>query len=210
MSNKKQATANTKPTKHKQTKQTGQTGTATKTKSKESGEPKECRACPDCTHAKENKKPCKRLKWKYSMKIWVFALIAFACLGGIIAPFIAQYLAPRKSALEVALSAWNQYVSIILGIVATLLSIVSLVFSFHNEEEENIQQRNYSDKFDDINRTLQKIEDSVDATKEKVNHMSDKMAQIDTTVSIIKANQSNGTVKSTPPNTTVDPNNVGN
>lgn len=176
----------------------------------ESAEKKECHCCQDCSHAKENKKPCKRLKWKFSMKWWVFALVAFACFSGIIAPFIAQYLAPRKSALEVALSAWNQYVSIILGIVATLLSIVSLVFSFHNEEEENIQQRNYSDKFDDINRTLQKIEDSVEDTKKIVDKMDDKIVQIDKTVSIIKDNQNNATVNSTPPNTTVDQDNMGN
>jgi hypothetical protein len=144
----------------------------------------QCHACSDCPHVNPKEKLCKRLKNKYSMKRWVFALIAFACFSGIIAPFIAQYLAPRRSALEVALSAWNQYVSIILGIVATLLSIVSLVFSFHNEEEENIQQRNSDAQFEALKTSVIKLEKDFNTAGKTMSDMSKAIESVDKKMSI--------------------------
>lgn len=169
-------------------------------KKNESATKKECHACPDCTHAKENKKPCKRLKWKFSMKGWVFTLITFFCVFGLIGPLVAQFTAPEDEIYTALMEAWNSYVSIILGVVATLLSIVSLIFSFHNEEEENIQQRDYDRQFENVNRTLQNIENSV----KDIDKMKYDIIEINSTLKSINVKLNIETVESTNPNTSVD------
>lgn len=73
---------------------------------------------------------------QYSMKKWVFGIIITVIIIGLIVPFFAEVICtiwvPDAS---VGLNAWNQFVSIILGIVATILSIVSMIMGFKNYED---------------------------------------------------------------------------
>lgn len=69
----------------------------------------------------------------------VFILIFLVIIVGAIVPFSVQFLLPfffpdvNISGVEL----WNQYVSIILGVVATVLSVFSLFFSFISEGNAN-------------------------------------------------------------------------
>lgn len=70
-------------------------------------------------------------------KIFIYVLISLVVFIGAIVPFMAQFILPfyypneRVAGAEV----WNQYVSIILGIIATVLGVVSLILSIRNEEQ---------------------------------------------------------------------------
>lgn len=150
----------------------------------DTSEGENCRVCLDCSHSKENKKPCKRLKWKFSMKWWVFTLIALFCVSGLIGPFAAQFASNSDSVHYTMLNAWNMYVGIILGVVATLLSIVSLVFSFHNEEEENIQQRNSDAQFEALKTSVIKLEKDLNTTSKTMADMNKAIESMDRKMSI--------------------------
>lgn len=69
----------------------------------------------------------------------IYNLIVIVVVSGAIVPFAAQFILPFFfSRCKVAgVEVWNQYVSIILGVVATILSVVSLVLGFKSEEESH-------------------------------------------------------------------------
>lgn len=89
---------------------------------------------------------------KYSF--WLITITIF--IGGIV-PFAAQFLFPAffESYIPVGAEVWNQYVSIILGIVATTLSIISLVLCFRSEDRS--EQSNSQ-----LQETFEKLKDKVD------------------------------------------------
>lgn len=72
-----------------------------------------------------------------SHKKYVYNVIFWLSLIGLIVPFASQFILPfffpccKVAGVEI----WNQYVSIILGVVATLMSVISLKLSFDNVEQ---------------------------------------------------------------------------
>lgn len=90
--------------------------------------------------------------WKrYSIRKWVLYVILFAIGAGLIVPYTCEIICvlwfPEKG---ITIEVWNQFVSIILGIVATVLSIVSMIMGFKNYDDAFALQ----DKYD---RTLMAI-----------------------------------------------------
>ena len=88
-----------------------------------------------------DKKPKK--KHTYSLKRWVFYLILFVIFLGFLIPYaielICTFWFPEHS---IGISQWNQFVSIILGVVATVLSIVSIIMGFKNYDDTlDIQEK---------------------------------------------------------------------
>ena len=82
-------------------------------------------------------------------------------------PFIAQCwlsIAFPEAPID-GLEMWNQYVGIVLGIVATILSIVSLVMGFHSTNEAYEQQRKAFDQYEATIELLHKVE-KIDETIE--------------------------------------------
>lgn len=69
----------------------------------------------------------------------IFNLIVAVVVIGAIVPFATQFVLPFffPRCKIVGAEVWNQYVSIILGVVATILSVVSLVLGFKSEEESH-------------------------------------------------------------------------
>ena len=69
-----------------------------------------------------------------SHKIFIYATIIIITILGAIVPFAAQFILPFFFPKQniAGIEIWNQYVSIILGIIATLMSIISLKLSFDN------------------------------------------------------------------------------
>lgn len=75
------------------------------------------------------------------MKKWVFTMIIIVITIGVIVPFGAQFLLPMFFPTQAAeAEVWNTYVSIILGLVATILSIVSMIMGFKNYEDTLVAQ----------------------------------------------------------------------
>lgn len=71
--------------------------------------------------------------WK---NIWG-KLIAFIICGSIVALFIASFCLDKK----LTLSIMNEWVSLVVGMAALVLGIISLFLSFYNVEQSNDVQR---------------------------------------------------------------------
>lgn len=96
----------------------------------------------------------------------IYRLICAIVLIGVIVPFAAQFILPFYFPQKQIAGAevWNQYVSIILGVVATLTSIVSLVLGFKSEEQSNATERRTRD-------LLQRIETRIQLLSQKQDQM---------------------------------------
>ena len=90
-----------------------------------------------------------------TMAFWLILVTIF--IGGIV-PFAAQFLFPAvfDGYSPIGAEVWNQYVSIILGIVATALSIISLVLCFRSEDRSQNSNSQLQLTFEKLN---EKIED---------------------------------------------------
>lgn len=97
-------------------------------------------------------------------RIWIFILVIGVILFGGLVPFAAQFIFPFVfpnipiSGAEI----WNQYVSIILGIVATILSIVSLKMCFSSEEQTHETNIRVQKALDDLDKAVDKVSDKQD------------------------------------------------
>ena len=82
----------------------------------------------------------------------IYILIGSVILIGGIVPFAAQFICPfffpEREITGAAV--WNQYVSIILGVIATITSVVSLVLGFRNERENYDTERRTRELLHDI------------------------------------------------------------
>lgn len=96
-------------------------------------------------------KVCSYAYKQYGMKRWVYGIIVTVISLGLIVPFFSEVICsiwfPN---VAVGLNTWNQFVSIILGVIATLLSIVSMIMGFKNYDDTlNIQEK-YTQTLKDI------------------------------------------------------------
>lgn len=73
---------------------------------------------------------------KFWKAIWG-KLIAFIICGSIVALFIASFCLKE----ELTLSVMNEWVSLVVGMAALILGIISLFLSFYNVEQSNNVQR---------------------------------------------------------------------
>lgn len=85
---------------------------------------------------------------------WLVGLVIF--IGAII-PFGAQFWLPffNEDAFIEGAEVWNQYVSIVLGIVATILSIISLKMCFSSEETSRQTELRTQATLDKIDTRIQ-------------------------------------------------------
>lgn len=118
--------------------------------------PKKTECEQDCTLCRVSACSCKGKKCdyihkQYGMKKWVFRLIIITIFLGAIVPFASEAVCtiwfPEVSA---GLNTWNQFVSIILGIIATVLSIVSIIMGFKNYDDTLSAQEKYMKAFNEI------------------------------------------------------------
>lgn len=95
-------------------------------------------------------------------KALIYKLILLVIILGAIVPFFAQFILPfffPKISIAGA-EIWNQYVSIILGVVATIMSVVSLVLGFRSEEQSNATELRTRD-------LLKSIESNIEVMSQK-------------------------------------------
>lgn len=111
-----------------------------------------CTECSSSVCANKGKK-CDYVHKQYGMNKWVFRLIVITIFLGAIVPFASETICtiwfPDAS---VGLNTWNQFVSIILGIIATLLSIVSIIMGFKNYEDTLSVQEKYMQALSEISK----------------------------------------------------------
>lgn len=117
-----------------------------------------------------NNEVCAYAYKQYGMKRWVYGIIITVISFGLIVPFFSEVVCTIWFPdVSVGLNTWNQFVSIILGIVATILSIVSLIMGFKNYEDGlDLHEKHV--------QTLEKIASisrDVNDVKEKINNLND-------------------------------------
>ncbi len=130
---------------------------------------KKCEQCTKKLCACKNE-TCSYAYKQYGMKRWVFGIIITVITLGLIVPFLSETICtiwfPEAS---VGLNTWNQFVSIILGIVATVLSIVSLIMGFKNYEDGLDLHEKHIETLEKISS----ISKDVIEVKEKINNLND-------------------------------------
>ena len=109
-----------------------------------------CTMCTPEVCASKGKK-CDYIHKQYALKKWVFNLIIFTIGLGAIVPFASEAICtiwfPN---VALGLNTWNQFVSIILGIIATVLSIVSIIMGFKNYDDTLSVQEKYMNALEQI------------------------------------------------------------
>ena len=129
---------------------------------------KKCCPCPDC---KEKEVPrCMELEHKIGLKKWIFWFIFCFVIIGFLGPFLAQCILPFfvEDSMIGGLEEWNQYVGIVLGIVATILSIVSLAMGFASANEASEQQRKAFEHYESTILLLHEVQRGVKDVESKV------------------------------------------
>lgn len=96
---------------------------------------------------------------------WVYRLIFWIIIIGLIVPFGAQVIIPllfcNKQSVSDALNTWNQFTSIILGICATLMSILSLVMGFYTLNQSHLTEVENTKTLTRISKALEELEEKV-------------------------------------------------
>lgn len=143
---------------------------------------KGCCPCPECKE--KQSPPCQVLENRYGLKKWCVVIILFVATIGCLGPFVAQCVLPfffPECTID-GLEIWNQYVGIVLGIVATILSIVSLIMGFNSANEASEQQRKAFDQYEATIELIHKVETDVADVGAKVgkNPDSEHIKQVKT------------------------------
>ncbi len=107
-----------------------------------------------------------------SSKKSIYILIGIIVLVGAIVPFVAQFILPFffPDKQVIGAEVWNQYVSIILGVVATITSIVSLVLGIRSEQHSNETERRTRD-------LLQRIETRIQLLTQKQDQLQSSLTK---------------------------------
>lgn len=91
---------------------------------------------------------------KKAVKFWKsfwWKLVAFATVGSIVALFIASFCLNE----ELTLSVMNEWVSLILGMAAFILGIISLILSFYNVDQSNDVQKETIKIMNDVRNDIE-------------------------------------------------------
>lgn len=102
---------------------------------------------------------------KYGLRKWVYWLIFGTIIVSLIVPFGAETICSMWFPdYSLGLSIWNQFTSIALGVVATVLSIVSLIMGFKNYDDTLALQEKHTqtlEKVSNVARDVIKIKEDV-------------------------------------------------
>ena len=108
---------------------------------------------------KRNKKT--QLSNKKSYIIKLYHLILIIAVSGLIVPYAAQFILPfffpnvKISGIEI----WNQYVSLILGIIAAIMSVISLVLCIRSESSNTAISNQIKNNLDLVNKGIERLTD---------------------------------------------------
>lgn len=124
-----------------------------------------------------NQETCTYIYKQYSMKRWVYGIIITVISVGLIVPFFSEAVCtiwfPGAS---IGLNTWNQFVGIILGIVATVVSIVSLIMGFKNYDDGLELHEKHVQTLEKIS-TISKDVNDVKEKLDKINILNDSKSE---------------------------------
>lgn len=91
---------------------------------------------------KDNDQKTSWLKKNYPLERWVLIIIVAVLLTGFIFPLYAEaylgaYFPDKVKGVEI----WNQFTSVVLGIIATVLSLVSIFMGFKSYDDSSELQK---------------------------------------------------------------------
>lgn len=103
----------------------------------------------------------------------IFTLIIIIAIIGLIIPYSGEVILPffcSKEKIQ-GIQVWNQFVSMILGVVATIMSIVSLYLCFKSEEKSTIVNHQ-------IEKNLALLSEQVKNLSVKQDHLDDNITSL--------------------------------
>lgn len=108
----------------------------------------------------------------------IFRLIYWIVILGLIVPFASEFILPFffPECNISSVSVWNQFVSIILGVIATIMSIVSLVLCYRSEEKSNEVNSSINLILNSITEKVNEIGRKQDALVERNNNIMATMS----------------------------------
>lgn len=107
-----------------------------------------------------NEKCEKKSLWEreYSLKVWCFRLLLWVILIGFIFTLFAEVIIGTWMPSRVrGVETWNQFTSVILGIVATVVSIVSVFMGFKSYDDSSKLQLTCIQTLDHIKNMEQNL-----------------------------------------------------
>ncbi|MBO5371766.1 MAG: hypothetical protein J6A75_03495 [Lachnospiraceae bacterium] len=139
----------------------------------------QCKKCVSNNCACNNE-VCSYAYKQYGMKKWVYGIIITVISFGLIVSFLSEtILTIWFPSASLGLNTWNQFVSIILGIIATTLSVVSMIMSFKNYDDGLVLHEKHIETLEkislisrdviDVKEKLDKINLIADAKNETTN-----------------------------------------
>lgn len=150
--------------------------------------------CKQCQHIKDNLEAIKYTE-SINFKNMMYKVIAIILCIGAIGPFLAQCILPffiDESIQIDSLQLWNQYVSMILGLVALLMSIVSMYLGFKNSDDSASSERRTRNLIGGLDKELREIlsdqKQILEAQKNIVNEQRQMNAKIDNIEIVRKKN----------------------
>lgn len=107
--------------------------------------------------------------------LFMFAVI----FVGLLVPFAAQWFPLSFIPWDTHAEIWNNYVSIILGIIATLCSLLSIYLAFYAQNQTTISNNNTIDDFNMIRKEIKESSVKMTIIEEKTNRILDDLYRLD-------------------------------
>ncbi len=108
-----------------------------------------------------------------------FKFIFFFSCAGILLIFAASIINVEENIYYDIASALNMFISIVVGIVAMVMSIISLFFSFYNTKQSYDTHDDYLEKFINISNSLEHTMKRQEEYIHSLNRLSDKLSTVD-------------------------------
>lgn len=134
----------------------------------------------ECVKEVDNDKNSNELKRILDvLETRTFKFIFFFICIGVLLIFMASILNTEENKYYEIANAMNMFISIVVGIVAMVMSIISLFFSFYNTKQSYETNDIYLEKFinitNSLNQSLEKQREYIDY----INQLSEKLSSVD-------------------------------
>lgn len=107
---------------------------------------------------------------------------SFSCIG-ILIIFATSIINIEENKFYVIANAMNMFISIVVGIVAMVMSIISLFFSFYNTKQSYDAHDDYLEKFININNALEQSLKKQEEYTNSLSQLSSKIERIEDKIS---------------------------
>lgn len=114
---------------------------------------------------------------------WSICILCVIIIVGLLAIFIIGAFSPQS----ITLSMLNDFSGIVLGITATLLSVVSLVLSFYNLEKSEDSEKSSVENMRHVSSIQEQIKDDTQTVKIVLDEMQKMLKSIEQDVTTLSS-----------------------